>query len=125
VLHITQLVRVDVPVRDLDEAIAFYVERLGFVVIDDSPFGDGKRWVEVGPPGGGATLALVEPAGDFQPGRMTGVVLSSTDPRADHVALRSAGADVDDLIGGADDIPLLFFLRDPSGNLLMVVEGAS
>jgi len=48
-------------VRDYDEAIAFYVEKLGFTLIDDTyqPEQD-KRWVVVAPPGasGGTTLLL-------------------------------------------------------------------
>ena len=58
VLQITNIVRVDIPVRDRDEAIAFYTETLGFSLVVDNPFGDGKRWVEVAPPHGGVTVAL-------------------------------------------------------------------
>jgi len=36
-------------VRDYDEAIAFFTEALRFVVIEDTPLGDGKRWVVVAP----------------------------------------------------------------------------
>jgi len=36
-------------VKDYDEAIAFYVDRLGFVLIEDTPLGGGKRWVVVAP----------------------------------------------------------------------------
>jgi catechol 2,3-dioxygenase-like lactoylglutathione lyase family enzyme len=123
VLQITQVVRVDIPVTDRDEAIAFYTEALGFSLVVDVSFGDGKRWVEVAPPGGGATLALVQPEGDLQPGRMTGIVLTSIDPRADHAKLKAAHVDVDDdLIGGDGSVPLLFFFRDSSNNQLMVVE---
>ncbi|WP_336799506.1 VOC family protein [Kaistia sp. MMO-174] len=32
-------------VRDYDEAIAWYRDRLGFVCVEDTPLGDGKRWV--------------------------------------------------------------------------------
>ena len=32
-------------VADYDEAIAFYVDVLGFSLLDDTPLGDGKRWV--------------------------------------------------------------------------------
>jgi catechol 2,3-dioxygenase-like lactoylglutathione lyase family enzyme len=123
VLQVTQVVRVDIPVTDRDEAIAFYTETLGFSLVIDAPFGDGNRWVEVAPPGGGATLALVRPEGDLQPGRMTGVVLTSIDPRADHAKLKAAHVDVDhDLIGGDGAVPLLFFFRDSSKNQLMVVQ---
>ena len=49
--HITQVGRVMVLVSDQDRAIAFYVEKLGFELRADVPFGDGDRWVEVAPPG--------------------------------------------------------------------------
>jgi catechol 2,3-dioxygenase-like lactoylglutathione lyase family enzyme len=41
-----------VVVKDYDEAIAFYIEKLGFELIEDSyvPEQD-KRWVVVAPPG--------------------------------------------------------------------------
>ncbi len=122
--HITKLGRVMVPVSDQDEAIAFYTNTLGFSLAADVPFGDGERWVEVAPPGGGAALALVPPRGDYQPGRMTGVALESADPRADHAELKEQGVDVDaELMGGDGTVPLLFFFRDHDSNHLMIVEG--
>ena len=39
-------------VREYDEAIAFYRDALGFAVLTDTDLGEGKRWVEVAPPGG-------------------------------------------------------------------------
>jgi len=52
--QVTRLGRVLVPVADQDEAIAFYTHVLGFTLTADVPFGQGSRWVEVTPPGGGA-----------------------------------------------------------------------
>ncbi|MFN7270494.1 MAG: VOC family protein, partial [bacterium] len=44
---------VSVVVRDYDEAIAFYVNTLGFSLVEDTPLpAEGKRWVVVAPPGG-------------------------------------------------------------------------
>ena len=121
---ITQVGRVIVPVMDQDEAIAFYTEKLGFSLAADTPYGEGDRWVEVAPPGGGAAIALVTPRGETQPGRMTGIALSSPDPRADHAELQANGVDVDaELMGGDGTVPLLFFFRDHDGNHLMIVEG--
>ena len=123
---ITQITRVMVPVADQDASIAFYRDVLGFRVAADSPFGDGDRWVEVAPPTGNVAIALVSPQGDYQPGRMTGIALESTDPRADHAELRSKGVDVDEhLLGGEGGVPLLFFFRDHDGNHLMIVEAGS
>ena len=43
------LAHVSLLVRDYDEALAFYVDTLGFRVVEDSPRPDeGKRWVVVG-----------------------------------------------------------------------------
>jgi catechol 2,3-dioxygenase-like lactoylglutathione lyase family enzyme len=120
---ITQVGRVMVPVADQDAGIGFYTDKLGFSLAMDMPFGDGDRWVEVAPPGGGAALALVPPQGDYQPGRMTGIALESADPRADRDELAAKGVDVDaELMGGDGTVPLLFFFRDQDANHLMVVE---
>jgi catechol 2,3-dioxygenase-like lactoylglutathione lyase family enzyme len=120
---LTHVGRVIVPVADQDDAIKFYTESLGFSLTADVPFGDGDRWVEVTPAGGGASLALAPPQGNYQPGRMTGVALESPDPRADHAELQKKGVDVDpDLWGGDGTVPLGFFLRDNNKNQLMVVE---
>lgn len=121
---ITKLGRVIVPVTDQDESIRFYTEKLGFTVTADIPFGEGSRWVEVAPPGGGASIALAPPQGDYQPGRMTGIALESRDPRADHADLKDKGVDVDaDLMGGDGQVPLMFFFRDNDGNHLLLTQG--
>ena len=121
--RIRQMGRVIVPVADQDEAIAFYTGKLGFSVTADVPFGEGDRWVEVAPPGGGAAIALTPPQGEFQPGRMTGIALESADARADHADLKQDGVDVDDeLMGGDGTVPLLFSIRDQDANQLMIVE---
>jgi catechol 2,3-dioxygenase-like lactoylglutathione lyase family enzyme len=40
-----------VVVRDYDEAIAFFVGKLGFELRDDTRLDENKRWVVVAPPG--------------------------------------------------------------------------
>ena len=121
--QITQLGRILVPVSDQDEEIAFYTDTLGFSLVADVPFGQGDRWVEVAPKGGGTAIALVPPQGDYQPGRMTGIGLVSPDPRADHAELQGKNVDVDgELMGGDGTVPLLFFFRDHDGNQLMIAE---
>ena len=121
---ITQVGRVMVPVADQDLAIAFYTGKLGFTVAADVPFGDGDRWVEVAPPGGGAALALVPPQGEYRPGRMTGIALETGDAAGAREELAGAGVDVDGaLIGGDGTVPPMFFMRDQDGNSLLVVQG--
>jgi catechol 2,3-dioxygenase-like lactoylglutathione lyase family enzyme len=46
-------------VRDYDEAKAYYRGVLGFELIEDTAFPDGKRWVLVAPPGSRETRLLL------------------------------------------------------------------
>lgn len=46
-------------VRDYDEAIAWYTRALGFVLLEDTPMGAGKRWVRVAPAGARETSLLL------------------------------------------------------------------
>lgn len=59
-------------VREYDEAIAFYVGRLGFTLVEDTPVPEQhKRWVVVAPPGaGGARLLLARAVGAEQTSRV-------------------------------------------------------
>lgn len=40
---------VSVVVRDYDEALNFYINKLGFVLVEDSVLSEAKRWVVVAP----------------------------------------------------------------------------
>ncbi len=61
-----QLARIAIVVRDYDEAIAFYTERLGFELIEDTRISDVKRWVVVSPPGSECALLFARAATDEQ-----------------------------------------------------------
>ncbi|HYE49922.1 MAG TPA: VOC family protein [Azospirillaceae bacterium] len=86
-------------VRDYDEAIGFYVGKLGFRLLEDTDMGGGKRWVTVAPAGsGGATLLLAKAAGPEQEARVgdqTGgrvfLFLRTDDFAADHARMTAAG----------------------------------
>jgi lactoylglutathione lyase len=123
--QISKIGRVLIPVADQDKAIEFYTQVLGFTVTADVPFGNGDRWVEVTPPGGGAAVALCPPQGDYQPGRMTGISLGSPDARADHAELAGKGVSVDEIMGGDGTVPPLFFFRDHDNNTLMIAQDYS
>lgn len=63
-LHIAQLT---VTVRDYDEALAFYVGKLGFERLEDRDLGGGKRWVRVRPAGStGASILLARAVSEKQ-----------------------------------------------------------
>ncbi|MBF6907383.1 VOC family protein, partial [Acinetobacter baumannii] len=54
------IVHIAIVVRDYDEAIEFYVTKLGFELLEDTVQPEqGKRWVVVAPPGGKGTTLLL------------------------------------------------------------------
>lgn len=50
-----------IPVSDQDRSLAFFTEKLGFVVATDQPFDDKQRWIELRIPGSDARLVLFTP----------------------------------------------------------------
>ncbi len=58
----TTLEHVTFLVRDYDEALDYFTQQLRFELVEDTPLGDGKRWVVVAPPGGGTGLLLARAA---------------------------------------------------------------
>lgn len=57
------IAHVTLVVREYDEAIEFFTQVVGFELLDDEPRdGGAKRWVVVGPAGGGASLLLARAA---------------------------------------------------------------
>ena len=123
-LNLTRVGRVCVTVSDTDRALDFYVGTLGFEKVVDVPMGPGMRWVEVSSPGTPTTIALAPPPPGSSAGEsQTGICLDTTDVGADHAALKAAGVDVDaevSRMGGP--VPPMFWLRDPDGNSLLIVE---
>src|SRR5438094_85312 len=126
-LNITQVGRVCVTVADTDRAIDFYVSTLGFEKVVDVPMGPDMRWVEVALPGAATTIALAPPPqGQSAGGSQTGICLDTTDVDADHAALKAAGVDVDEDVSRYDGpVPPMFWLRDPDGNSLIIVQPSS
>jgi catechol 2,3-dioxygenase-like lactoylglutathione lyase family enzyme len=123
-LNLTQVGRVCVTVADTDRAVDFYVDTLGFEKVVDVPMGDAGRWVEVALPGTVTTIALSPPPpGSDAGGSQTGICLDTADVDADHATLKAAGVDVDDdVTRWGDPVPPMFWLRDPDGNSLIVVQ---
>lgn len=87
-------------VRSYDEAITWYVERLGFRLFEDVGLGSGRRWVTVGPADGGVRLLLAEAKderersriGDQTGGRVF-LFLETDDFARDHRAMLSRGVE--------------------------------
>jgi catechol 2,3-dioxygenase-like lactoylglutathione lyase family enzyme len=124
--RIAKVGTVVVPVADVDRAIAFYVDELGLEKRVDVPFGGAYRWVEVAPEGAHTTVALCPPPEGRECGnRETGIALHTNDIEAVHADLKARGVDVDAEISRmGDPVPPMFWLRDPEGNSLFIVETA-
>jgi catechol 2,3-dioxygenase-like lactoylglutathione lyase family enzyme len=119
---INGVLNVAVPVTDHDRALEFYTRNLGFEIRRDATFGPGLRWVEVAPAGAQTTIALAPPGDGASVGVDTGIRLGTTDAAATHRALRDLGVDADAEILRVPGAPPMFFVRDPDGNTLVVVE---
>jgi serine phosphatase RsbU (regulator of sigma subunit)/uncharacterized glyoxalase superfamily protein PhnB len=52
---------VNVFVRDQERSLRFFVDQLGFELVNDVRFASGNRWIQVSPPDGTASLALMLP----------------------------------------------------------------
>jgi catechol 2,3-dioxygenase-like lactoylglutathione lyase family enzyme len=133
--RITHIQLIAVPATDQARSIAFY-EALGFEKRADSPWGDGYRWVELYPQGSPTGISLVPPHPTHPTGAQTGIILNTDNIDAAHAHLKAAGVDVDDHIARvgspteirigavqlAGPVPPMFYLRDPDGNALLVVQ---
>jgi catechol 2,3-dioxygenase-like lactoylglutathione lyase family enzyme len=93
-----KLATVSYLVRDYDEAIAWFREKMGFEVEEDTPLGEGKRWVIVAAKDGGARLLLAKADGseqEAQIGRAAGgrvaFFLETPSFAATHKAMSHAG----------------------------------
>lgn len=86
-------------VRDYDAAIRWYVDVLGFALLEDTPLGGEKRWVRVGPRGSAAAAFLLaradtplqDAAVGRQAGDRVGFFLLTDDFARDHAAMTARG----------------------------------
>jgi len=93
-----QLSLVSLLVADYDEAIAFYTEKLGFQLLEDSQQGD-KRWVVVSPAGAKGCALLLAKASKAEQQALIGgqgagrvwLFLQTDDFWADYQHMQQAG----------------------------------
>lgn len=125
-------------VRDQDEAVAFYTQKLGFELREDLSLPElgGYRWVTVGPPeNADFALALNVPGPPFDAdkveaikklmadGMLGGLFFATDDVQASYEQLKSRGVDIEQeptqMPYGTEIV-----LRDPSGNSIRYVQRA-
>ena len=86
-------------VNDVDRAINFYTQKLGWEKTRDAPMGDGMRWVTVAPPGTQTAFTLSK---DFpgwsseKVGGPSGVIMEVDDVYQAHDELKKAGVEFTD-----------------------------
>jgi catechol 2,3-dioxygenase-like lactoylglutathione lyase family enzyme len=65
------LAHIALVVKDYDEAINFYTEKLGFTLVEDTVLSNTKRWVLIAPPGSnGCQILLAKAANEEQMSRV-------------------------------------------------------
>ncbi len=115
---------VPIPVSEVDQAKAFYTERVGFDEDLDHRSSDEFRVVQLTPPGSACSIAIGAWIIDTLPGSVQGLQLVVPDTDAARAELLERGVEVSDVwhydgcdwkTGGGDWNSYVFF-SDPDGN---------
>jgi len=126
---VTQTIAIfTIVVPDYDDGIAFYVGKLGFELLEDTPRGPGKRWVRVAPAGAETAILLAKadgPAQDaaigHQTGGRVGFFLHTDDFVRDYAAMKAAGVVFNEAPRHEPYGSVVVF-QDPWGNLWDLIE---
>ncbi|MFJ6001263.1 VOC family protein [Arthrobacter sp. NPDC092385] len=109
-----------VPVSDVDRAIAFYRDQVGFTLDHDHRVSEGLRFVQLTPPGSACSIALGEGISDRAPGSLGGIQVVVADAARARSELLERGVEASEL----DEQPWGRFLyfADPDGNTWALQE---
>lgn len=115
-------------VDDYDEAIAHYVDDLGFRLVEDTPLSPEKRWVRVAPAAHGTSFVLAvattpsqRAAVGNQTGGRVGLFLHTDDFDAEHARLLSRGLEMTE-DPRVEAFGTVVVFRDRYGNLWDLIE---
>ena len=124
-----QIVQIAMVVKDYDEAIAFYTQKLKFTLLEDTRLSEEKRWVRIAPAGSdGFALLLAKAANEQQlasVGNQTGgrvfLFLHTDDFERDYQNLIAESVRV---VSGPRDEPYgrVLVFEDLYGNLWDLIE---
>ncbi len=122
---------ITIVVPDYDEAIAFYVERAGFELVEDTRLSATKRWVLVTPPGGQCRVLLARANSERQhraignqTGGRVGFFLTTDDFDRDYAAMTAAGVDFTEA-PRREPYGQVAVFEDPFGNRWDLIEPAA
>jgi catechol 2,3-dioxygenase-like lactoylglutathione lyase family enzyme len=82
-----------VPVTDVDRAIDFYVEKVGFSLDIQARVDENTRFVQVTPPTSACSIAFGEGITDMTPGTQQSIQVVVPDAEAARQELRASGVD--------------------------------
>jgi len=111
------------PVSDIERSIAFYRDRLGFVLDHDTQTPQ-MRVVQLTPPGSGCSIVLG--MSQMEPGSVKGLQLVVSDASAAREQLLENGVEVSELtvFDAERDGGTFFFFDDPDANSWAVQQMA-
>ena len=109
-----------VPVSDVDRAIAFYTDKVGFNLDHDHKVSDELRFVQLTPKGSACSIALGTGITKVEPGSVQGLQMVVNDADAAHAELVGRGVEASDV----QEFPWgrFVFFSDPDGNGWAVQE---
>ena len=105
---------VPVPVTDVDRAMAFYAEKIGFHVDHDHRVTDELRFVQLTPPGSACSIAIGTGLTEMQPGSIKGLQMVVADIQEARDELLRRGAEVSEI--EVHPWGSFVFFSDPDGN---------
>ena len=115
-------------VPDYDAGIDFYVNTLGFKLLEDTPRSPTKRWVRVAPSGAETAILLAKADGPAQKaaignqtGGRVGFFLHTNDFAHDYQTMKSKGVTFKEEPRHEDYGSVVVF-QDPWGNLWDLIE---
>ncbi|HLM30415.1 MAG TPA: VOC family protein [Solirubrobacterales bacterium] len=105
---------VQVPVSDVDRAIAFYTEKVGFNLDHDRQVNEDLRFVQITPPGSACSIAIGAGLSAMEPGSVEGLQLVVDDADAARAELVERGVETSEV----QEFPWgrFVFFSDPDGN---------
>jgi catechol 2,3-dioxygenase-like lactoylglutathione lyase family enzyme len=117
---------VPVPVTDVDQAIAFYTDQLGFVLDVDVRPSEGMRVVQLTPPGSACSIVIgtgLNDISDMTAGTLKGLhlVVNSIDQAREELLAR--GVEVGEVVDVGGGVRYAW-IADPDGNSLTLQEMA-
>ena len=112
-------------VRDVEAAIEFWRDRVGFELRRDVPYGDGQRWIELMPPGAVTGITLTQPGNHFwqEPGGYGNLIFATEDIDAAYEQLSARGVEfAGPVMRSGDGAPPMAFFVDQDGTQFLLAE---